>query len=224
MMAQRRIAWRDPRADLTVWACGLALLAAIVLAAPAGAGTPTEDLKKQTDQVLAILRSPSLSPVERRAAVRDLALETFDLNETAKRALGPHWQKRTPAEREEFVRVFRDVLEQTYVARIDEYGGERLEYLTERVDGDAAIVKAQIVTKAGTAVPVESRLNNRNGKWLIYDLLIENVSLVGNYRSQFDRIIRTSSYDDLVKRLKDRAQTLSEKPAKSTSPGAAAPK
>ena len=91
------------------------------------AGTPTEDLKKQTDQVLAVLRSP-MSPAERRAAVRDLALETFDLNETARRALGPHWQKRTPAERDEFVKVFRDVLEQTYVARIDEYGGERLEY------------------------------------------------------------------------------------------------
>ena len=221
-MATRRAVSPSPRTGATGWVSGLVLLAATILAVPAWAGTPTEDLKKQTDQVLAVLRSPNMSPTERRAAVRDLALETFDLTETAKRALGPHWQKRTPAEREEFVKVFRDVLEQTYVARIDEYGGERLEYLTERVDGDAAIVKAQIVTKAGTAVPVESRLNNRNGKWLIYDLLIENVSLVGNYRSQFDRIIRTTSYDELVKRLKDRAQTLSEKPAKST--GAAAPK
>jgi phospholipid transport system substrate-binding protein len=222
-MASPRVASRIPRVGVRGWTCGLVLLVASVLAVAAGAGTPTEDLKKQTDQVLAVLRSP-MSPAERRAAVRDLALETFDLTETAKRALGTHWQKRTPAEREEFVKVFRDVLEQTYVARIDEYGGERLEYLTERVDGDSATVKAQIVTKAGTAVPVESRLNNRNGKWLVYDILIENVSLVGNYRSQFDRIIRTSSYDDLVKRLKDRALTLSEKPAKSTGSGAAAPK
>jgi phospholipid transport system substrate-binding protein len=212
-MATRRAVSMSSRAAAVAWLCGLVLLAWSTLAAPAIAGTPTEDLKKQTDQVLAVLRSP-MSPAERRAAVRDLALDTFDLNETARRALGAHWQKRTPAEREEFVKVFREVLEQTYVSRIDEYGGERLEYLTERVEGDSATVKAQIVTKAGTTVPVESRLNQRNGKWLIYDILIENVSLVGNYRSQFDRIIRTSSYDDLVKRLKDRALTLSEKPAK----------
>ena len=214
-----RLAWM-PGAIL-----GLMTLAAIVAGAgTVWAGTPTEDLKRQTDQVLEVLRSQSLTPEARRAAVRDLAIDTFDLTETARRALGPHWQKRTPAEREEFVQVFRDVLEQTYVARIDEYGGERLEYVGERVDGDSAIVKAQIVTKSGTAVPVESRLNQRGGKWLVYDVLIENVSLIGNYRSQFDRIIRTSSYDDLVRRLKDRALQLSDKAAKPARPPASAPR
>jgi phospholipid transport system substrate-binding protein len=204
---------------------GLMTLAALVASAgTVWAGTPTEDLKRQTDQVLEVLRSPNLTPAARRAAVRDLAIDTFDLTETARRALGPHWQKRTPAEREEFVRVFRDVLEQTYVARIDEYGGERLEYVGERVDGDSAIVKAQIVTKSGTAVPLESRLNQRGGKWLIYDVLIENVSLIGNYRSQFDRIIRTSSYDDLVRRLKERALQLNEKAAKPARPPASTPR
>ena len=121
-----------------------AVLAIVVAAAVTGtawAGTPTEDLKRQTDRVLEVLRSTSLTPAARRAAVRELATESFDLAETARRALGTHWQARTPAEREEFVRVFRDLLEQTYVARIDEYGGERLEYVGERVDGDSAIVR-----------------------------------------------------------------------------------
>ena len=204
---------------------GLALAASILAAAlwhaaPAAAGTPTEDLKRQTDQVLQVLRTPSLTPQARRAAVRDLALETFDLTETARRALGAHWQGRTPAQREEFVRVFRDLLEQTYVARIDEYGGERLEYISEKVDGDAAVVRAQIVTKSGASVPVESRLNQRGGRWLVYDVLIENVSLVGNYRSQFDRIIRTSSFDDLVRRLKERVAELSNQTARTTRSGA----
>ena len=187
-------------------------------------GTPTEDLRWQTDRVLDVLRSPSLTPAERRAAVRDLAAESFDVAETARRALGVHWQVRTPAEREEFVRVFRELLEQTYIARIDEYGGERVEYLAERVDGDSAVVKAQIVTRSGLAVPVESRVNQRGGRWLIYDVIIENVSLVGNYRSQFDRIIRTSSYDELVRRLKGRVASLNDKaaaPAKSSAPRAA---
>jgi phospholipid transport system substrate-binding protein len=196
------------------------LITALSMAAPAAAGTPTEDLKKQTDQVLQVLRTPSLTPQARRAAVRDLALETFDLTETARRALGTHWQGRTPAQREEFVQVFRDLLEQTYVARIDEYGGERLEYISEKVDGDAAIVRAQIVTKSGASVPVESRLNQRGGRWLVYDVLIENVSLVGNYRSQFDRIIRTSSFDDLVRRLKERVAELSNQAARTTRSGA----
>ena len=122
------------------------------------------------------------------------------------------------------MRVFRDLLEQTYVTRIDEYGGERVEYVAERVDGDSAIVKAQIVTKSGTTVPIESRVNQRGGRWLIYDVLIENVSLVGNYRSQFDRIIRTSSYDELVRRLKERVVKLNDKPATPAKPSGPRPR
>lgn len=190
------------------------VLAAALVAPAAWAGTPTEDLKRQTDKVLEVLKTPSLTPAARRAAVRDVALESFDLGETARRALGTHWQGRTPAERDEFVKIFRELLEQTYVARIDEYGGEKLEYTNERVDGDSAIVRANIVTKSGTTVPVESRLNLKSGRWLVYDVLIENVSLIGSYRSQFDRIIRTSSYEELVKRLRERVVQLNDKAAK----------
>lgn len=200
------------------------VLVAATLTGAAWAGTPTEDLKRQTDRVVEVLRSPSLTPAARRAAVREVAADSFDLAETARRALGTHWQARTPAEREEFVRVFRDLLEQTYVTRIDEYGGERVEYVGERVDGDSAIVKAQIVTKSGTTVPIESRVNQRGGRWLIYDVLIENVSLVGNYRSQFDRIIRTSSYDELVRRLKERVVQLNDKPATPAKPSGPRPR
>src|SRR5512134_851036 len=95
----------------------------------AWAGAPTDELRPRTDRVVEILQSTRLSPADRRAAVRDLALDVFDVGEAARRALGPHWQRRTLAEREEFVKVFRELLEQTYVARIDEYGGERIEYV-----------------------------------------------------------------------------------------------
>jgi phospholipid transport system substrate-binding protein len=199
------------------------LIAAVALAAgPASAAIgPTDELRQYTDRVLEVLRAPGMSPAERRTAVRNLAIEVFDVGETAKRALGPHWQQRTPAERADFVKLFRDLLEQTYISRIDEYGGERIQYTGERIDGESAVVRAQILTKAGTTVPVESRLILKNGHWLIYDILIENVSLVANYRSQFDRIIRTSSYDDLVKRLRDRLAQLNQgvdptRPAKAT--------
>ena len=199
-------------------ALGLAVLLAVVLGAPAAAraGAPTDQLRRYTDRVIQILQSPQLTPAERRVQVREVALQVFDVSETARRSLGPHWQQRTPAEREEFVNLFRDLLDQTYVSRIDEYGGERVQYVGERIDGDAATVRAQIVTKAGTTVPVESRLTLKGGQWLVYDILIENVSLVGNYRSQFDRVIRTSSYEELVKRLRERVAQLGDKAAKSS--------
>ncbi len=187
---------------------------AVEVPACAQAATPTDELRQYTDRVLHVLQDPALTPQARRVAVRDLAIEVFDVSETAKRALGPHWQQLTPAQRDQFVRLFRDLLEQSYISRIDEYGGERIRYVSERVDGDSASVRAMIVTRQGTEVPVESRLLQKGDRWLIYDVLIENVSLVGNYRSQFDRIIRTASYDELVKRLRAQIQRLMEEKGK----------
>lgn len=184
---------------------------ALGLVAPASAATPTETLKAYSDVVLKILEDSALkSPdrkSERRAAVRKVAEEIFDLSETAKRALGPHWNQRTPAEREEFTQLFAELLESTYISRIDEYGGERIRYTGEKIDGDTAVVQSRVLTKKGSEAPVEARLLRRGDKWLIYDVTIEGVSLINNYRTQFDRIIRTSSYPELVKRLKERKAT-----------------
>ena len=187
----------------------LAIIAlALGIAQPAAAATPTETLKNYGDVVLKILDDPSLkSPErksERRAAVRKVAEDVFDLSETAKRALGPHWNQRTSAEREEFVQLFADLLETTYIARIDEYGGERMKYVGEKIDGDHAVVHTRVITRKGTEIPVEARMLKRGDKWYIYDVILENVSLISNYRAQFDKIIRTSSYGELVKRLKER--------------------
>jgi phospholipid transport system substrate-binding protein len=194
----------------------VALVAAFVAGtvAPASAGAPTDQVREYTDAVVRILEDPALKAEdrkpERRAAVRKIAAEVFDVQETARRALGPHWQQRTPQQREEFVQLFAELLEQTYISKIDLFGGERLRFTEEKVDGDNAIVRAKVVTRQATEVPVEARLLRKGDRWLIYDILIENISLVGNYRSQFDRIIRTSSYDDLVKRLRTRGEFLRE--------------
>ena len=191
------------------------LIAVLVLglASDAWAGQPTDQLRAYTDQVLKVLQNPALSMPERREAVRHLAEEVFEVSETAKRALGQHWLQRTQAEREEFVKLFANLLEQTYIARIGEFGGEQLMYVSEQIDGDRAIVRARITTKKGAEVPVESRLLQKDNRWLIYDILVENLSLISNYRSQFDRVIRTTSYEELVKRLKTRGDFLSEKGA-----------
>jgi phospholipid transport system substrate-binding protein len=184
---------------------GLTVALALLAGTPAWAG-PTDQLREYTDQVVKVLDDPSMARQDRRAAVRKIAHEAFDINETAQRVLARHWQARTPAEREEFTQLFADLLERTYIARMDEYGGERIRYLGESIDGTFASVKARILTRTGTEVAVESRMNLRGDRWLIYDVLIENVSLVANYRSQFDRIIRSSSYEELVRRLKTKRE------------------
>jgi phospholipid transport system substrate-binding protein len=190
-------------------------LAALALgpAAPGSAATPTEELKVYTDRVVKVLENRSLTSQQRRAAVREVAGEVFDVQEVAQRALGQHWAKLAPAERQEFVELFGELLESTYISRIDEYGGERLVYIDEQVDGERAVVRARIVTKNGTEVPIESRLMRRNGRWMIYDVVIESASLVGNYRSQFDRVMRQGGYKELSKRLRERVNAMRQQTA-----------
>ena len=204
-----------------IWRRLIPLIAVLVLVPgpDAWAGPPTDQLRTYTDQVLKILQNPSMTLPDRREAVRHLAEEVFDVTETAKRALGQHWQQRTPAEQDEFVKLFANLLEETYISRIDEFGGEKLTYVSEQIDGDRAIVRAKITTKNGTDVPVESRVLLKGNRWLIYDILIENLSLISNYRAQFDRVIRTASYDELVKRLKTKGEFLKEKEPKAPRKG-----
>ncbi len=185
-----------------VVAAGLCLLYIAIV----WAGVPTEQLRTSVDQVIVILQDPSLKAEskvpERRAAVRKEADNIFDFEETAKRALGPHWQKLTEPQRREFVSLFTDLLERAYLSKIDQYSGEKLTYVGDTVDGDLAIVRTRFVTKNGTEVPVEYRMVRRGDRWLVYDVVIEGISLVNNYRSQFNKIIQTSSYDELVSRMK----------------------
>jgi phospholipid transport system substrate-binding protein len=191
-----------------------AVLTVLVVVGPAWAGPPTDQVRQYTDHVQKILEDPVLKKGDKRAAVRKVAVEIFDVNETARRALARHWQGRTPAEREEFVQLFADLLERTYISKIDLYGGERLRYTSETIDGDFAVVRAKVITNKGTEVPVEARMLKRGEQWYIYDIIIENVSLIGNYRTQFDRIIRTASFPELVRKLREnRDQFLNEKPA-----------
>jgi phospholipid transport system substrate-binding protein len=188
------------------------LLATTAGAGPARAGQPTEVLRQSTEQIRQILEDPTRSLPDKRLAVRRVAEQIFDVTEAARRALGPHWLRRTPAEREEFVRLFAELLEYTYVSRIDQYAGERVHYTGESVEGDHAAVRGRIVTPQGVEVPVEARLHRRGDRWLVYDLHVENVSLVGNYRAQFDRIVRTASWEELVRRLRTRVEQLKRPP------------
>ena len=119
----------------------------------------------------------------------------------ARRTLARHWSERTPAEREEFVSLFRDLLERSYIAKLENYSGEQIVYLGETVDGEYATVRSKIVGR-GNEMALAYRLHLVNSRWAVYDVLVEGVSFVGNYRSQFTRIISKGSYEDLIRKLK----------------------
>lgn len=188
------------------WMAAMVMVAVGLVAGLAWAGPPTEQVKGYTEQIVKILDDQAIKEADKRAAVRRVAGQVFDVNETARRALGTHWQKRTPAEQDEFVHLFADLLERTYISKIGLYGGERVKYVGEKVDGDFAVVHGRVVTPKGSEIPVDARLLRRGERWLIYDVVIENVSLIQNYRAQFDRIIRGSSFDELIKRLRTRKE------------------
>jgi phospholipid transport system substrate-binding protein len=190
----------------------MALTLVMVLAVPpASAGAPTDQLKTQVDRVLKLMDDPTLKdkPKDKRAAVRRVADDIFDFGETAKRSLGRHWADRTQAERDEFVKLFGDLLERSYISKIELYGGEKIQYVGDKIEGDQASVMSKLLTKTNTEVPIEYRMLKKGERWLVYDVIIEGVSLISNYRTQFNKIIQTSSYAELVKKMKSRQEETS---------------
>jgi len=185
-------------------------------------GPPTDQLKSSIDKVIKILEDPALKAdgkvKERRTAIRKVANDTFDFAEIAKRALARHWQGRTAQEREEFVMLFADLLERTYISKIELYGGERIQYGREQLDGDFAVVSTKIMTKQGQEVAVDYRMLRQGDRWLVYDVVVEGVSLISNYRTQLNRIIQASSYGELVKKMRTKQEEFLEKEAKSKGP------
>ena len=186
----------------------LVAVAGLVVSAPAsaGAGAPTDQLKASVEQILKVLEDPALKAEarakDRRAAIRKEAESVFDFTETAKRALGRHWQSLSEKDREEFTGLFTDLIERAYISKIERYSGERIAYAGEAIDGGLATVRTRFVTKQGTEVPIDYRMQQRGDRWLVYDVSVEGVSLINNYRTQFDKIIQTSSYAELVRKMK----------------------
>jgi len=127
-----------------------------------------------------------------------------DFEEMAKRALGSHWRRRNPKEQQEFVRLFSDLLENAYISRIEAYNNEKLVYTGEKLDGQYAEVQSRMATSKGEEYSINYKVRLVNSQWKVYDVVIENISLVNNYRSQFNRVITKSSYEDLILRLKEK--------------------
>ena len=173
----------------------------------AWAGPPTDQLREGVERVIKTLRDPELSgdkkTSERRAAISKLADEIFDFTETAKLALGQHWASRTPAQREDFVRLFTGLVQRTYIAKVDQYNSD-MTFRGDSVDGDQAVVRTTLALRQGGNMSLDYRMHRPQDRWLVYDIHVDGISLVANYRAQFNKIIRTESYEALVVRLKSK--------------------
>ena len=175
----------------------------------AQAGAPLDLVRTTVDRAIQILKDPKLSSPDKKKERVDRLREAldaiFDYEEMAKRALGYHWRQRTPPEQEEFVKLFREFLERVYSDKIGLYGGEQVRFGREVMDNEFAQVESTIIQPKGEEIAVVYKLRQVNSQWKVYDAIVENISIVNNYRSQFDRVISSSSYEALVKRLRGKA-------------------
>jgi phospholipid transport system substrate-binding protein len=173
--------------------------------AQSSAGLPTDQVRGTADKVLAILQDPGLKAEAqrpgRRNQLRQAISARFDFNEMAKRSLGSHWQRRSAEEQRQFVQLFTDLLERSYADQIESFNGEKIVYSREKQEKDHAEVDTKIATKKGEEFSVNYRLHLVDREWRVYDVVIENISLVNNYRSQFNRVLAKSSFDDLLQQL-----------------------
>jgi phospholipid transport system substrate-binding protein len=190
-----------------------------VVSALSQAGEPTETIRKTADRIIAIVSDPELqtsgkdadekeSKVKKRnRMIREVVDEQFDWEEFSRRTLARHWRDRTEQEKKEFIHLFGKLLERTYLDKVEGYSGEKVIYLDEKVDGDYAIVNVKIITEKEMEIPVKYRLKKKGNKWFVYDVVIEGVSLVNNYRTQFNSIIVRYKYEGLINRLRAKVET-----------------
>jgi phospholipid transport system substrate-binding protein len=210
MMAMRVL--RRGRASFR-WGA-IAFLAALVVGSsvvPGYAGAPTEAMKATVDEVLRIVRDQDLKQKnksdERRHQLEKVVSARFDYTEMSRRALGAPWNQLTDQQKQEFVDLFRTLLTNSYADKIETYSGEGVEYLNERMEKEYAEVRTKVLS-GKTEIPLDYRLINKAEDWRVYDVVVDNISLVNNYRGQFTKILRASSYSDLVDQLRKKSEKL----------------
>jgi len=194
---------------MTVW------LASGATAGAASAG-PLGQVQATVDAILVVLKDHQQEAQARRAAIRKLVHGRFDFRAMSQGTLATHWRKVSEAERDQFVELFADLLEASYMAKIETYTDERIEYVRERIDGAKATVDTRIVTQS-VEIPIQYKLVDRAGDWRVYDVAIEDVSLVRNYRSTYGEILRRDGFDGLLEQMRTKLAEL-KKPAEDSGP------
>jgi len=188
----------------------LKIMMTVLLAAvpTATAASPTETVQTAVQQVVSSQSGPAaktLSTAERRADIRKIIDALFDFTDMSERSLGSAWTQASQAQQQEFVRLFSTLIANAYLGRIEQFAGEPFTYVGEKIDGDEASVQSRIVTPKGSEVGLDYRMYRAAGRWAVYDIYVDGISLVGSYKAQFNRIIQRSSFADLLKQLRLKA-------------------
>lgn len=189
--------------------CAYITTVLVFLAGHACAGS-SDEVKKVVDEVRKIVNDKEMKKNEakRRQALRKTISTIFDYGEMAKRSMGRHWNPRSAAEKKQFVDLFTNLLENSYVGKVEAYSNEKMVFLKENEDGEYAEVKSKIITDKRDEYTFDYRLLKQNGKWMVYDIVVEGVSLVSNYRTQFNKIISSDGYPALLKKLQTKSDEL----------------
>jgi phospholipid transport system substrate-binding protein len=192
----------------------LSLVAIVVMGPARAAETPTDAVRTTVNEAIIVLQDQGLKNPDRAAErinrLKSIADSRFDYGEMAKRALGAQWNKMSESEQKEFVDLFTKLLTAAYADKIGLYSGEQVKYLEERLEGDDyAEVRSKMIGK--TTIPLDYRLLKKDGEWRAYDVVIDGVSLVKNYRGQFTSVMRSSSYDHLVQTLREKVEKYKER-------------
>lgn len=185
-----------------------AALAVCVTTGVARAESPAAEVAAQIDRLAGIMTDPALQGeaqrAGRRVAVRQVVQEIFDFSETARRALGRHWEERSPDERARFVHLFTSLIDRAYLTRLDGLERERIVVIHDRVDGARAVVRLHVLTGDASPLPVDLHLLRGGDRWRVWDARVDGTSLVGSYRAQFHKVIQTASWEALLERLEAR--------------------
>lgn len=199
-----------PRRFFALITLALTLASTPALTAPV---TPLEEVRTTVDAVLALLRDKSLDPDLRRTQVTQLVRSRFDFISMSQRILATHWRSASPQEQQRFVTLFSDLLEANYTSKIEAYTNETVQYRGEQIIGDRASIDTSIIT-ASAEIPIAYRLLRAGDHWLVYDVVIEGVSFVSNYRSTYGEIVRREGMSGLLRQMEEKLREVRGTPAR----------
>jgi phospholipid transport system substrate-binding protein len=174
--------------------------------------SPTRTVQESVDAIIALLKDDSLGQEEMREKIRAHINTRFDFRAMSQRTLATNWKKASEQERERFIELFSQLIENTYIGKIEAYTDEKVEYPGEKVKGSKAVVETLIIA-ASADIPVDYRLYRKDGVWWVYDVIIEGVSLVSNYRSSYQEIVKQEGFDGLLVKMQEKIDELQSEPA-----------
>ena len=193
----------------------LILITSITLAAATVTSadtSPTDAIRTSVEGILTLLRDKDLDPATRREKIREIINARFDFRAMSQRTLATNWKKASNEQKQEFIQLFSQLIENTYIGRVESYTDEKVDFPGEKIKGKKAVVETLILA-ANADIPVNYKVYLKNGEWRVYDVIIEGISLISNYRSSYQEIVKKDGFDGLIIKMKTKVKELESQPA-----------